>query len=271
MKNKTKLPLSIIIPCANDTRIKYCLDSIDEAVEVIVVLNGASSNVKKIVDKYKVKRVIINERNLPKALNVGIENSKNNIILFMDADCVFEKGAIRKLYKGLGESYLAKGTVRFERNNFSSTIIAKVREYMNTNIPKPYNPFLCIKKDIKKLIGNYYFDNDIHWTEDADLALRVNSANLKVNYVVSASVFHSPLTLRDDLKSAFRYGIGKRIRVTKSTGKGIGVHFNNTLDVFKKKGLGASIYFSIWNCFYTAGYIYQIIADPYKVKDIIRK
>ena len=99
MRNK-KLPLSIVIPCADDARIGSCLDSIDENVEIVVVLNGASSEVRKIVGNYEVKRVNIRERNLAKALNIGITMSKNKKFVFMDSDCRFENGAIRKLYKG---------------------------------------------------------------------------------------------------------------------------------------------------------------------------
>lgn len=271
MKNKTKLPLSIIIPCADDARIKYCLDSIDEEVEVVVVLNGASKEVKQIVSEYNIKKVIVSERNLPKALNAGIENSKYKHVLFMDADCVFERGAIRKLLGGMGESYLAKGNVIFQRNNFTSEIIAKVREYLTSDPPRPYNPFLCMRKDIKKQIDNYYFDNDIHWTEDADLNVRVTRAGIKVKYVMSAKIFHPPLTMKYDLKSSFRYGIGKRIRIEKGIAKGLGSFFRNIPDVISKKGIFPGIYLFIWNCFYTAGFIYQIIGDPYNVRSLTLK
>lgn len=271
MKYKTKLPLSIIIPCADDTRLGYCLDSIDEEVEVIVVLNGASNNVKEIAEQYKVKKIIINERNLPKALNVGIENSKYNNVLFMDADCIFQKGAIRKLYMGLEKNYLAKGKVIFEKKGFISTVIAKVREYNTSDTLKPYNPFLCMNKNIKKYIDNYYFDHDIHWTEDADLNVRTIKAGIKINYVLSAKIFHPPLTLKHDLRSSFRYGIGKRIRVEKGTVKGLGSHFSKILDVVLKKGFLSGLYFLIWNSVYSAGYIYQIIKDPYNIKQKIAK
>jgi len=260
-----KLPVSIVIPCADDTRIKNCLASIDEKVETIVVFNGATKEVKKIVKNHNVKIVEIPERNLAKALNAGIAKSKNKKIIFMDSDCRFEKGAIRKLYEGLTNYSVVKGKVVFESNSYMSGIIANVRDYSYYDTPKPYNPFLGINKDIKKLIGNYFFDSDIHWTEDADLNTRLKNADIKVNYLFNARVFHPPLSLTHDLRSAFRYGIGKRIRVEFGKTDGMGTHYTKVSDVINKKGLSAGIYYFVWNIFYSLGYFYQVIFDPYKI------
>lgn len=264
--NMKDLPISIIIPCADDLRIKNCLESIDEKVETIVVLNGATNKLRKLVKGYKVKTAEISERNLAKALNVGIAKSKNKKVIFMDADCRFEKGAIRKLYEGLGSYDVAKGKVIFESDNFISKTIARVREYSYYDIPKPYNPFLGINKKIKHLIDGYFFDSKIHWTEDADMNSRLKKAKIKVNYVFKAKVFHPPLSLKHDLRSAFRYGIGKKIRVETGRASCIGTHFSKIVDVANKKGFWSGIYYFIWNTFYVLGYLYQTLFDPYKTR-----
>ncbi len=263
---KYKIPITIIIACSDDIRIKKCLESIDEKVETIVVLNKPSSEVIKIVKSYKVKIKFLNEKNLPKSLNLGIKNSKNNIVLFMDSDCVFEKGAIKKIYKAMNKFYITKGKTVFESNGFLSRLVANVRDYTYYDDPKPYNPFLAINKKIKKFINNYYYDDDIHWTEDADLYVRIKKAKLKVNYEYNARVFHPPLNPFYDLRSAFRYGIGKRIRVEKKLITGIGTQFNFILDVILKKGFFTGFYYFIWNIFYLFGYINQIFFDPYKFR-----
>lgn len=266
MKTK-KLPVSIVIPCADDTRIKHCLNSIDEDVEVVVVLNGATKETKEITNKYPdIKKVTIPERNLAKALNIGIEYSKYPKVLFMDSDCIFKKGTIRKIFRGLRVAYLSKGKVIFRKNNFMSAIIAKAREYTTSDKPNAYKPPLAIRKPVKKYINNYYFDSDVHWTEDADLDARVSKAGLKINYEPSAEIYHPPITLYQDLRSAFRYGIGKRIRAEKGMTRGLGSFFGNILDAILKKGLFVGIYLFIWSWAYTFGYGYQIIFDPYKIR-----
>lgn len=266
MKNNNKLSLSIVIPCADDIRIKHCLNSIDEKVEIVVVLNGATKEILNIVNSYDVKVVEIKEKNLSRALNIGIKEARNPNIILIDSDCRFEKGAIKKLFRGLREHYIAKGEVVFESNNLISETIAKVREYAYYDPPKPYNPFLAIRKSLKQLVGDYYFDEKIHWTEDADLNARLKKAGVEVNYVFSARVFHPPLSLRHDLRSAFRYGIGKRIRVEKKVSGGTGTHFLKILDVGIKKGFLASFYYFVWNCSYLFGYLYQLVRDPYHVR-----
>ena len=90
-----KLPISIIIPCADDLRVAQCIESIDENAEIIVVLNGPTEQIKNLVKKYFVKTFFLKERNLGMALNVGIKNASYNRVLLMDSDCVFFKNTIR--------------------------------------------------------------------------------------------------------------------------------------------------------------------------------
>ena len=81
------LNLSIVIPAYNDVRLGKCLKSIDENVEVVVVLNGATEEVKI---AYSSNAVIgeLPTPNLAKAYNYGIEISSKDNVLIMDSDCV---------------------------------------------------------------------------------------------------------------------------------------------------------------------------------------
>jgi glycosyltransferase involved in cell wall biosynthesis len=267
MKNK-ELAISIVIPCATDLRLERCLKSINEKVEVIVVLNGATKKVIKIANEYKVKKVIVEERNLPKALNAGIEVAKNQKVLLMDSDCVFHPKAIREIYLALETNLMAKGIVVFQHKGPISKAIAGVRDYTNANTIKAYNPFLGLRKDIKEKIGGYYFDDRIYWTEDADLDQRIAKAKMVIKPVPMAIAYHPPLTLKQDLRSAFKYGVGKRIRVEMKIGRGIGCHFSRIPDMVKTQRFLSGIYYFFWNCSYLGGYFYQIIADPYGTKNI---
>jgi len=266
MKTKNKLPLTVVIPCADDVRIKSCIESVDENVEILVVLNGATREVVNIVDKLGVKKVILSNRNLSKALNIGIKRAKYSKVILIDSDCTFHKGAIKKVFAGLENNFIVKGKVVFKSNSFFSKIIAKAREYSYYDTPKPYNPFLCIRKDVVEKIGGYYFDEKIFWTEDADLNLRIKQSGIKVKYVFSAIAYHPPLTLGYDLRSAFRYGIGKRIRVEKGTVSSIGAHFKKITDISAKKGITVGAYYLFWNSAYLSGYLYQILMDPYNTR-----
>jgi glycosyltransferase involved in cell wall biosynthesis len=266
---KNRLPISIIIPVADDLRVGKCIESIDEEVEIVVVLNGATSEVKNLIKNYKVKTCFLQERNLSAALNAGIKCATFDNVLFMDSDCTFRKGTIMLLYNGLQGFKLAKGKVIFESTNLWNRIFARAREYTTSDKLSAYKPPLAMKKSIIKDIG-YYFDEDIHWTEDADLDRRVKEKRISIHFIPEAIIYHPPVTLFGDLRSAFRYGIGKRIRKEKGKTKGLGTFFFSTFDIIKKKGILTALYMLFWNLSYCAGYFYQFLFDPYKVREKLK-
>ena len=46
------------------------------------------------------------------------------------------------------------------------------------------------------------------WREDSDLDYRIRRANISIYHLSEAYILHPPLTLKQDLRSAYRYGIG---------------------------------------------------------------
>lgn len=266
-----KLDLTIIIPCATDMRIKHCLQSIYETckddVEILVSLNGDSKDVKKILKNFQdVKTCEIREANLSKAYNNGIKYASRNNVLLMDSDCVFGKNTIKLLYDGLKYEKLSKGLVIFRNNNLMSKIISRVREYTTTDFISAYSPPLAFSKDIKNLIGGYYFDEQVPWSEDTEFNYRVQQAGIKIHYNPEAIIYHAPISIRQDIRSGFKYGRGKRISeglnlLPKTSYFDISAHtkkFVKTYEVFRTKGLlSALYYFFIWRPINRLGYIVQ--------------
>jgi len=97
--------VSVVIIVRNmpDT-IGDCLESLlDQTVpkdkyEIIVVDNNSTDNTREIVRKYPVK-LVSEEKvgNFGGARNMGITNSKGEIVAFIDADCIAEKDWIQKM------------------------------------------------------------------------------------------------------------------------------------------------------------------------------
>lgn len=266
-----KLDLTIIIPCSTDTKIKYCIQSVYETckddVEVIVSLNKSSGDVKKILKGFpKVKICEIQESNLSKAYNNGIKNASRNNILLMDSDCIFGKDTIELLYAGLRYEKLSKGLVIFRSNSLMSRIISKVREYTTTDFISAYSPPLAFSKDIKKIIGGYYFHERVPWSEDSEFNYRVQQAGIKIHYNPKAVIYHEPISIKQDIRSGFKYGRGKRISevlglLPKTNYFDISTYtkkFIKTYEVFYKKGLlPALYYFFIWRPVNRVGYFVQ--------------
>jgi len=93
----------IIVRNMQDT-IGDCLESlmnqtlISSKFEVIVVDNNSTDNTREVVKQYPVK-LLVEEQvgNFGGARNKGIKESKGEIIAFIDADCISERGWVEKV------------------------------------------------------------------------------------------------------------------------------------------------------------------------------
>ena len=137
---RKKLEMSLIICVADDERIIDTLETIDVFCQVIVVLNGATQRVKKIVSDFaestlfELKVIELPERNLSKSRNYGMESARYSKVVFYDSDCTIVPGALEKFFKLLDNYMLVDGKVFFKRNTFSSNIISYTREMGNSRI-----------------------------------------------------------------------------------------------------------------------------------------
>ena len=268
--------ISVLIPVSTDLRLRRCIESIDEPVEVVISLNKPSAAIEKMVSdllrqqkedglfpdlSFVVCR--IEYPSIAQAYNNGIAHATHPKILLMDSDCVFDPGTIKKLDCGLKDDLLSKGLLKFETTTWSTKVVAKAREYHSTDTISAYSPPLLFDKSIKGHIGDFYFHPSLCWLEDSEFDSRVQKAKLKINYDPSATIRHPVLTPRRDLKSAFWYGVGKRIGVV------AGVHIKPTgllgsikkylFEATKKKGLAVGVYLFTWKMMILLGYNIQNI------------
>jgi glycosyltransferase involved in cell wall biosynthesis len=259
------LDASVVIPCKDDWRIFRCIESIDEDVEVIVVLNGTPDPLREKLAQTNVKLCLIPEPNLGKALDIGILTASKERVILTDSDCVFEKGCIRQLYDGLNITGVAKGRVIFRYTGWLSHIISQSRDHLTSDETTAYKPLLALRKSILSSIGSYYFHHEIHWREDAEFDFRIKQAGIKLNVCKNAIVYHDPLTPFQDLRSAFRYGTGwsnsKRLGLTLSEPP------SSVESTMQNKGFLPALYMSIYRMVYYCGYFVDRIFNIYKVAE----
>lgn len=252
-----KYKISVVICVADDIRIKNMLDSINEFCEVLVVLNGATENVKKIVNDYKknakfiLNSVEINERNLSKARNIGMLKSKYNKVLFYDSDCIMTDTAIDNYDRYLDKYLIVDGSVKFRDDFFQSKIVS-VQRSMGL---KGYAlcPSIGINKKISKYI-DYYFDEDIKWIEDSELNIRIHKQNINIGVIDELTCVHDNLTFCQDLKSAYRYGTGVKLAARKGLHKKRPTANWNLIIPCMKKNILSGLYCLMWNLVYCYGY-----------------
>lgn len=252
MVSELKYYMTIIICVSDDVRIDKMLQSIYEKLEIIVVLNGATEEVKQMVKKYKVRMIEIPERNLSKARNVGITNASFDKVVFYDSDCVMTPGSIEKYDKLLEKYLLVDGSVYFRKENFQSRVISVLR---SMGLPgSAICPSLGINKKILKKI-DYFFDEDIKWVEDGELNIRCRKAKIKAGVIKDITCIHDNLKFKQDLISAYRYGIGTKIMVKKGLQrkKRPDANWNLIIPCFKIYFL-SGVYSIIWNLVLCLGY-----------------
>ncbi|MFH1671766.1 MAG: glycosyltransferase family 2 protein [Candidatus Portnoybacteria bacterium] len=107
--------VSVIIPCRNEEKfIGKCLESLvlqdypKENLEILVVDGVSEDGAKKIVEdfssKYNFIKLLNNsDKFTPFALNIGIKNSKGEIVIRMDSHADYQKDYISKCVKYLKE------------------------------------------------------------------------------------------------------------------------------------------------------------------------
>lgn len=107
--------VSIIVPCRNEERfISACLESIidnsypKDKLEVLIVDGKSEDKTREIVknytDRYPFIKLLENPKKItPAALNIGIKNSRGEIVIKMDAHSLYERDYILKCVSSLQE------------------------------------------------------------------------------------------------------------------------------------------------------------------------
>jgi len=218
LKNNSLL-VSIIIPCRNEEKyIGRCLDSIiaqnypKEKSEVLVIDGMSEDRTREIIKNYSQKYSFIKLLNNPKkfipsALNIGIKNSKGEIIIRMDSHAVYDKDYVLKCVEYL-KKYKADNVGGIIKTiPFRDTIIARSIAFslshpfgvggshfrMGSKKTRAVDTVFggCYKKGIFKEIG-LFNENFIGGSEDMELNLRLKRAGGKILLVPDIISYYYP-------------------------------------------------------------------------------
>ena len=271
------LDLSIIIKCKEDFRLFECIDSIDEDVEIIVTMTRFTE-IENRLDNMGIPYVIHPAGRLGLANNIGIKESSKSNFIIMDSDSVFAPGAVGKIYNAFEAGHLVvKPKIIYQADKAvkGSQIVAEYRDFLNNHQDlRAWTPGISMKKEVKDHIG-YYFHDIVTFIEDAELNSRLKKRNVPIFPVPDAIIFHSPLSRKSDLYSAYRMGIGQRLGVEfanlfprenlknylKRLGKGQQIKFFNR--VKESKGWKVAFYMVLWSIYFYSGYYHQRITGKF--------
>ena len=227
----------------------------------MIVFNGAQSkfikSVKKQLAEFEVDFDVLTQANLSWALETGTRLAKTNLVLYMDSDCIFEKGAIQAFIdaarKGNPKNEVYKGDVIFASGKtYLENLISKSRSHHTAEVLTAYKPPLLVSRIIKNRIGGYMFDNRLVWREDSDLDNRIRDAKVRIVHVPKGIIYHKTIKLKTDLRSTYRYGIGLaianylNIKLTEVP--------RSVVSTYKSKGFMPAVYMVFRNRIYDLGY-----------------
>ncbi len=186
--------ISIIIPIYNDaSTIRKAIDSVIHQTEtnweLIIIDDGSQDSTGEIVKKYlqnkKITYLYQSNSGVAAARNKGIELSKGNFLIFLDADDWFEPNLVEELNKANFWEYDFVNWWVLRYNPHSSNELWKPEK-----LEKVYNhitaSFLAGSIGYKKLIliASGKYDEKLKFGENYELGLRISEfSNLKIKYI----------------------------------------------------------------------------------------
>jgi len=228
--------ISVIVPAYNRAdEVEKFLYSFEKQsaknFEIIIVDDGSTDNTKTVVETHKYKldlKYFFHQNEGPGAArNLGMENAKGDILVFIDSDCTVPEDYINNLTHHLeNENFDAFGGPDTCHENFSPFLKAinySMTSFIGTGgtrgskgkqlakyYPRSFN--MGIKRNVYEQIGDM---NALRHGQDMEFSNRVFNAGFKVSFLSDVIVYHKRRTnLKKFFKQIFNWGV-TRINLAK--------------------------------------------------------
>ena len=233
-------PVSIIVPAYNEGKVLdravHSLLQLDyPAYEVVLVDDGSHDDTLQVARHWEGEHGEATVRVVTKAnggkwsaLNVGIEVSRHEFLLCMDADSRLESGSLRSAVSHFTDPDVGgvAGNVKIANRDRPLTWLQALEYVEGLNLPRRAQSFLAavnivpgpfgvFRRSAVEEVGRY--DGDT-FAEDADLSLKLIDAGWKVVYEEDAVAWtRAPTGMLDLLQQRYRWtrGILQAVRKRK--------------------------------------------------------
>lgn len=198
--------ISVIIPAHNEERyLKQTLEGLQRQnygwFEVIVVANGCTDRTREIARGRCHRLIVLSERNLGVARNLGARMARGDILLFLDADTILEPMALRVIAESFSAADAA-GTVqgRPDDPRWAYRLIYALKNFVHRSSLHPGSSgvILCWREHFIRVGG---FDEGLEVRENSDLLKRLKRFG-RYKYIGSVSATTS-------MRRYERCGVGK--------------------------------------------------------------
>jgi glycosyltransferase involved in cell wall biosynthesis len=225
--------ISIICPTYNEEKyISKCLESInnqdyhDESIEILIIDAMSDDNTRKIIETYmkKLKNIKIFENHnkaVPFAMNIGIKNSKGDIIIRIDAHAYYPENYISTLVKYLKELNAdnvgsicktevlnkTKKAIAIKEILQSKLGVGNSQFRLGTNkiIAVDTVPFGCWRKEIFKKYG--LFNEKLIRNQDIELNKRILRNGGKIFLIPDTyCIYYARENIKDLIRNNYQNG-----------------------------------------------------------------
>ncbi len=171
---KTAPMISVIIPAHNEQAyLRRTLDAVNRqhyrTYEVIVVANGCSDRTPKIAREHCDSLLVVSEKGLSRARNLGAHAAQGEILLFLDADTVLEWDALETVAHQFTRQYSAgtlKGKPDSDRLAYNTIYWIKNFQHRRSLHKGSSGVIFCWKDDFEAMGG---FDESLEVMENSEL------------------------------------------------------------------------------------------------------
>jgi len=176
---------SIVIPAFNEERnLARVLPAIQSQIggsdEVIVVDNASSDGTARVARSFGAEVVAEAARGRGRARNAGLSRARGDFVVFLDADCVPQRGWLQELLEPFadGEVGCVAGEIlnAESESRFGQYLAAKGHLSQRVTVGHPFLPYaqtgnVAFRRAVIEAIGP--FDDRMPEGEDADLCWRM--------------------------------------------------------------------------------------------------
>jgi glycosyltransferase involved in cell wall biosynthesis len=190
--------VSVVVPAYNEEGcVKDCVETLlrqsYKPLEIIFVDDGSSDKTMEILNGYNIKILKQDHKGPGKARNLGVKNSKGEILIFVDADMKFHKDFIKNLIKPILNGKAIGTNYQEEIVSNMDNVWARLWGRRITTYKGKFAIFRAIlKSEFLKTKG---FDSSLGYADDQNIAMELGKRPVLAKNVI---VYHkNPDTLKE--------------------------------------------------------------------------
>ena len=222
MDHRNKISVSVIIPAYNCegtialTLKAFAQQTYGASVEVIVVDDGSKDQTRSVVEKFANVKYFYQDNAGPAAArNRGVNESKGDVILFTDSDCIPYANWIEVMVSsllGLKVSVISGSYDIFNKGNILARSIFDEINYRHQRLmpdyPKSFGSYnFCAWKKAFLEVGGFNEEYKFASGEDNDLSYKFLRAGHNIFFERKSKVMHIfPTNIFRYLKEQYRHG-----------------------------------------------------------------